>query len=399
MYSEFKSFQGQQPILKLTGVALLLTAVVARLVLMPNVIGDFRVYVDPWAQFIVDHGGLPAFRHNFADYTPAYLYWLLFAVTGLSWLPRIFAIKLFAAATDFLLAYYVYRLVSFRYPSSYAGSIAGLVALFLPTVLLNGSYWGQCDVVYTTCLLACLYHLCLERWFLAVLWFSVAISFKLQAIFLAPLLLLLVLQKRIKWQLLLLVPSVYFATILPALWVGRPLKDLLLIYLNQSKYYKDLSSNAPNFYIWISKAWFSIGVRIGVGFTAALILCGVWYILRNRAHLSRERLVELAALSSLVLPYCLPKMHDRYFFFADVLTLILAFYVPKFFWIPFVLQFASLSSYFRYFVLDKGYNIDLLPLVKYSSLPMGIAAICLCWYCLNVLQPKLTNESVDIGNN
>jgi Gpi18-like mannosyltransferase len=45
------------------------------------------------------------------------------------------------------------------------------------------------------------------------------------------------------------------------------------------------------------------------------------------------------------MPYFLPKMHDRYFFMADVLSIVFAFYFPRYFWIPIVVQLSSLFSY------------------------------------------------------
>jgi Gpi18-like mannosyltransferase len=71
---------------------------------------------------------------------------------------------------------------------------AALAVLFTPTVILNSSFWGQADAIHTTFLLACLYFLVTRREIPAFIAFGVAVAFKLQAIFLAPLLLILLLK-------------------------------------------------------------------------------------------------------------------------------------------------------------------------------------------------------------
>jgi hypothetical protein len=59
--------------------------------------------------------------------------------------------------------------------------------------------------------------------------------------------------------------------------------------------------------------------------------------------------VLAAALLSLGIPFLLPHMHDRYFFLADVLTVILAFmYFPWGISLAVLCQFASLLGYHAY---------------------------------------------------
>ena len=64
--------------------------------------------------------------------------------------------------------------------------------LFAPTILLNSAFWGQSESTFTAFLLLCIYFLMAEPSNLACLAFGVTFAFKLQAIFLAPLLVALV---------------------------------------------------------------------------------------------------------------------------------------------------------------------------------------------------------------
>src|ERR1035438_1018447 len=67
------------------------------------------------------------------------------------------------------------------------------VVLFLPTVVLNSSLWGQIDATYASLGLGGLYFVLRRRPWLACTFFGLALSFKLQVVFLFPVLLLLVL--------------------------------------------------------------------------------------------------------------------------------------------------------------------------------------------------------------
>ncbi len=44
-------------------------------------------------------------------------------------------------------------------------------------------------------------------------------------------------------------------------------------------------------------------------------------------------------------PYLLPKMHDRYFLAADLCSIVLAFVVPRLWWVPVSLQIGSGLAY------------------------------------------------------
>jgi Gpi18-like mannosyltransferase len=63
-------------------------------------------------------------------------------------------------------------------------------------------------------------------------------------------------------------------------------------------------------------------------------------------------LLAVTALVSLALtPFLLPKMHDRYFYPADVFSLVAAFFIPEMWFVPLAYQVISLLSYIP-FLLD-----------------------------------------------
>jgi len=68
-------------------------------------------------------------------------------------------------------------------------------------------------------------------------------------------------------------------------------------------------------------------------------------------------MVLLALISVSLTPFVLPKMHDRYFYPADALSLIVAFYNPNLWFVPILFQ---LSSGLAYTVYLLGTSIGLV---------------------------------------
>jgi Gpi18-like mannosyltransferase len=363
-------------------------AILVRLVCLPNRSYDYMSFLDPWYEFIQKNGGLSALKHSFSDYTPAYLYWLVIASTALSWLPKLFSIKLFAIAVDFVCGFFVYHLVKLRYPTGNRPLFAFFALLFAPTIWLNSALWGQCDVLYTTGLVACLYFLCIDRKILALIAYGISFSFKLQSIFMAPFLFILFLKKRIQWWMFSLIFAMYFLLVIPAWYAGRPLKELLLIYFNQATQYKELTKMAPNIYQWISNQFYDVVMPLGIALTLFTIAIITWIIYRSRVKIDPEFMVTLAFTSVLVMPFLLPKMHDRYFFPADVISIIFAFYFPQYLWMPIVLQITSIICYA---------NGDLTPLIKYGALFVGMVVFFLLHHLFQrVLADDFKSEKFDI---
>ena len=320
-------------------------AVTIRLVCVPNKSVDYKYFLDPWYDFIASHGGFSALKYGFADYTPSYLYWLLIASTLLSGLPKILAIKLFAMTVDFICAFLTYKIVKLKYPVGRMANWAFLAVILSPTVIYNSSLWGQCDVIYTTGLIACIYFLSIHKQIPALISFGVALSIKLQAMFLAPLLLILLIKKRISWFYLPIITLVYIGAMLPAWIAGRPIKELLLVYFEQSNKYKELAKNVPNLYQWIPNDYYNIVVPIGLLLTVTAILLLAYLVDRSKLEITQDRLIYLATISVFFMPYLLPKMHERYFYPTDILSIIFAFYFPQYRWVAISVQLASFVSY------------------------------------------------------
>ena len=114
-----------------------------------------------------------------------------------------------------------------------------------------------------------------------------------------------------------------------------------------------LTQNAPTFYQWInsgastasstasSTLWKYVGLAAA---SVMVVVVGVLAWLRRRP-LTTAQIVVLATTLVLAVPFLLPQMHERYFFLADVLTIVMAMYVRHFWPVAVVVSLCSLLSY------------------------------------------------------
>ncbi|MFH1186352.1 MAG: hypothetical protein V1755_15160, partial [Chloroflexota bacterium] len=160
---------------------------------------DMETFVLVWYAKLQRHGPLVGLGKDFYNYTPPYLYLLALATLTSSFIAPLTSVKIIAMIFDIFSAIMAYKIVRLHRPLGYLPVLAAAVLFAGPTMLVNSAVWGQADSVFTSFLLACLYLMLINRPFLAVVSFSVALAFKLQAIFFAPLLLLMMLWGRIRW--------------------------------------------------------------------------------------------------------------------------------------------------------------------------------------------------------
>ena len=325
--------------------AVVFAAIAVRVPFLAHESIDFRFAFGFFYDFIAANGYFHSWLYDFAHYNPPYLYLLTAAAYFAPSVPALFAVKGISFLGDFLLAFFSYRCVRLRYPDARTFPLLAAGAVLLaPTVVVNGARWGQFDAIHTAFLLACLHGLLSGREARAFAAFGLAFAVKAQAAFLAPFLYWLHAKKRIGGRRFWLVPAVCLAALVPAWAAGRSFFDLLSIYAVQAGFYAELNTEAPNLYRWISNdhyRWWPVGVLL----TLALVH-GVRRLLESRRlEMTRETVVFLAVLSLLLTPFFLPKMHDRYFFPADVFSIVLAFYRPRLWYVPVVVGAASLTAY------------------------------------------------------
>lgn len=163
-------------------------------------------------------------------------------------------------------------------------------------------------------------------------------------------------RRRVPWPALLLIPAVYLALDVPALVAGARLTDLLGVYPAEAGTYQQLTLNAPNIYQFLGYTGPPAMIRaLGIECSGLLVVALALPVVVRRIELTRTRIVLACTVSAILLPYFLPAMHERYFYLADVLTVIAACHLPRRLWpLPIAQQFASAFAYAPFLLLSRG---------------------------------------------
>lgn len=341
--------------------ALILVSIGVRLLVFPVATSDYIYFVSKWFVALEEHRGLTAFLEPFANYAPLYLYVIKF----LTWLPiySLWSVKAFSVACDIAIAYVIVRILKTQREYSLLQQwLIGALVFIVPTLLINSSLWGQSDAFYALPVLISFYYILKENPRFAVLAFGIAISIKVQAIFFLPMLV------GYLWRAgraieLVWIPVVYVLVALPALIAGATFAQTLLIYMRQAGEYTALNISSPSLFAFWDGVQLSADAQqilfwLGIFLAGAFVLLIAYLASRKRAEY-----FTLALMCVLALPYALPRMHERYFYLADVFAVLFALAFPKRWFVVVGVVTASLLSYVPYLsgqiALLSSYSVDL----------------------------------------
>ncbi|NLF34522.1 MAG: conjugal transfer protein TraL [Clostridiales bacterium] len=347
-----------------------------RIFCLDHVTNDYDWFLSRWVQTFRDSGGFAGLSQPIGNYNVPYLYFLAF----FSYLPfpDLYAIKLLSLLSDVMLAWGGLRLAKTLCPPDSRGPAAAFCALLLlPTVILNGAYWGQCDSLYSALAFHALASALGRRPVSSVVYLAAAFSFKLQAVFLIPLWRVFWYTGRVKLRHLCLFPAVCGATLAPALLLGKPLGDILAVYLNQAGsegQHTTLNFNSPSVFGFLpygSEPNQTLLARLGIAAAFLFVLLLLALLFRVRDRMDEPALFTAAIVMAVGVPFFLPYMHERYFFLADALTLVWACVSLKRVFQVAAVQTASLGGYHAYLVGRYFLPVRLLGL----SFAMGLESL------------------------
>lgn len=334
-------------------------AVYIRCALMYYVSNDYNVFLKPWIDQLSSYKGLSGLTADVGDYTMPYRYFLmLLAKIGGN---HVIHIKMFSLVFDLVGAYFAMKIVELKSSSVVVRGFAFLLPLIAPTVFFNSAMWGQCDMMFTAFCLGGLYFALRDNGRGAVIMLSVAFCFKMQTVFFAPVFIVLFLIGKIKWRHLLWFPAILLISVLPAAFAGRSVISSLSVYILQTREYPYLYLNIPN--LWCLTGEYDAlpygNFKMIAIMLAAVAVCALIYVSYKYRHmLDSRRIINLAFIGALIIPFLLPSMHERYFFAADVMSIIYFFYNKKRWYVPMGVIFASFvcCSYYLYGTIACKYS-------------------------------------------
>ncbi|WP_027574983.1 membrane protein [Bradyrhizobium sp. WSM1743] len=330
-----------------------LIGLVLRYLAREHATADAAEYIT-WYTFARNHG-IGGLAEAFTNYTPFYSYLLLIA-TRLDGLGQpLSLVKMISAIFEFGCAIVVAGMVWRVTKAPLRASLAFCTVWLAPTVLFNGAMWGQADSIWTFFVLVSVAMFMRDQ--NGVLPFAVACSVKAQGVFLGPFALGMILRRKIHLAWLTAIPGVYAILAIPVLVAGRSLVSVLGIYLDQANTFHRLTMNAANVWVFAGATPYAVGVTAGLVLAAASGLALSIFIAQSR-RTGPEFILLVACVSLVLMPYLLPKMHERYFYGFELACIALACLNLRY--LPFAV-IAQVDGVLSYLAFESGIVMGLLP--------------------------------------
>lgn len=323
--------------------------------------GDYKSFLLPWWNRI-EQGGVQGLANQVGNYNiPYQIIILLFTYTDLG---PLYSYKLLSIFFDFILAFSAGLLVYSwsKGNRKIKGAITYAAVLLSLTVIFNSAYWAQCDSIYVSFILLSLYFLKKEKNIPAFIFLGLSLAFKLQVIFIIPFYLCYYFTTR-KVSILhfLIIPAIDVIMCLPAIFMGRPIVDIVKIYAEQTDYGKLIQFNCPNIYALICDgndgAYYELFKTFSILLTIAILGTALALLIYKNVDLhNTENLLLTSIWTSFTCLMFLSSMHERYSYLLDILLIVYCVITYKKFWVAVVCHLVSLRGYcfylFKYDFLD-----------------------------------------------
>ena len=340
---------------------------------------DYTIFLDNWIGYIRTHGGILALKDSFANYNQPYL--ILLAIFSYLPIKALSIVKIISLLFDFILAFSVQHLVKTLMRKSTnerkvfkMRAIAFLLTLVAPTIFLNSACWGQCDCIYSAFVTLSLSYLLRNKYPRAFFFFGLAFAFKLQALFIFPLFIILYLRKKnISLLHFLIIPAVFIITSLPSLIVGLKIDRLFMVYIEQINGDRLTTLNLYNFYTFLPNNYSSMAA---IGYLLLITSLGILSIFAIRAeHLNKEGILKLGLTILVTCTFFLPQLHERYLYLAAPLSIALFTYGLsigkknlKYAFIPISIEIVSLMGYLPFLFQYKTNETKTIGAICYAGI-------------------------------
>jgi len=323
---------------------------------------DYTNFLSRWLAQMRLLPGVEPITTPIGDYNMPYLYYLFFI--SRTNLYDLYMIKILSVVFDFVLALGSAKLISLFTKNEFAPLLAFFGALFAPTLFLNSAYWAQCDGIYTALSVWALYFALSKRPKTSVVFFALAFSFKMQAIFVLPVIIFLVLKHKISLKHLVWFPVTFFLSLVPSLLCGRSFYDTFSIYIDQTSSYPELTLNCPTLWALFSKHDFDIFGTAALFVAGAAVFVFIVFVCSYKDKLNNTLLFDAAFILVLLMPFFLPRMHERYFYLAEALSLIYVLIHTKRLFVSPLVLFTGYCVYSAFIFGKDIFSLEFLAVIN-----------------------------------
>lgn len=330
------------------------------------------------------------------DYAPGYLY-VLWALGGVRWLLQLnvhgvfytFLLKLPAILCDVITAYVLFKIAR-RYMSERLSILIALIYAINPFVVVNSSIWGQMDGITTLFVFLTIYAMLNKQIITVCIYFAIAVFIKLQALFIAPVVLIYIIvrmKKNVRRERLIFPLSIlgcfigFYLLFLPftihQVSDGQPFY-LFNVYLNQLASYNEFTLNAFNIYavLGLNRTPVQItttsNIIINVLIIAFFSGVSIFFYLKKRDRGCLFLCSAFLILSVFMFSF---KMHERYIYPAMLMLLCAA------------IIYNSKRLYMIYigYSISQFFNLALILISESKGFPNGESAFMFIGGLVNMI--------------
>lgn len=293
---------------------------------------DYEQCLSTWTEQLKAIGTIQALSSYSGDYNYPYIT-ILYFLTFLP-IPSLYSIKMVSVLFDFLEA----GLLTSTVMHAAAGEKrygTGLIAYALvfcnPLVIMNSSYLAQCESVWTALGLLAFYLVIVkEKFGWGMFAFGMALAFKIQAIFILPIILIFYFYKK-KFPILhiLWIPVAIEILCIPAIIGGCGWDGAINKYLHLLGEYPYMFYYYPNVWTYFQDAPYFVFGKMAIIFTfITLLLFAVLFVKSGKKYRMQDY-VQYAAWTAMTCTMLLPCMHERYNYMAEILLPVSAIFDRK----------------------------------------------------------------------
>lgn len=355
-------------------------AVILRLMCGGFAVGSLSGRISQLMDFFRENGYWSALKEPLNGCGPAYQY-ILVGISAMK-INNLALVKLVSVFFDFVLAAGCARCLRDVGADPVRQGVCFGAALLVPTVLLNGSLWGQCDSIWAALTVWSVCCLTEGRSRASMALLATAFSFGPQTVFALPIFLGALLCGRLKLRHLAVFPAVFLAACVPAFLCGQSPADIAGLYLRP--FGAAIPANSPSLPGLLSITGPSVPATVIFTAIAAVFALGA-AVGARKMFPDGGRLMELCLLLSLGLPFLLPVADVRYFYAAPVFALLCVFikgagYLPVFI----LAELSNLMCYMHIFNLSNRYygRLAAYLLSEPAAAVLMLCALVLCLTCI-----------------
>lgn len=280
---------------------------------------DYLLFLNNWWNKINEYGGFNSLKYTIGDYPDSYMF-LLCIGTSITKNSLIF-IKVLSAIFDILIFLFGYKII--KYFSKEDANKYSWILILLPGILVNSAILGQCDSIYTAFVLAFIYNILKNHNKLALSFLGIAISFKLQSLFIAPVILYLIATKKIKIYDLFFIILGFILPFIPTILIGKGLIENIKILMFQTSEYNYFVKSCPNIYSLFLLNYKQINIFLKYSLAIIVGIIAIFISLHKyKDGYNDTTFIYKSFLISSIVVFLLPSMHDRYFYLANILGII-----------------------------------------------------------------------------